>query len=643
MLGTFLLLLTSITGAQSGVQVDTGIRLIPQPLELERSDGWFVITERVTIVAPPDSREVALELQRSLIETTGMQLQLTLPGSNGESGERIELLVDGELGDLGEEGYLLSVEPQRVLLRSKTPTGLFYGTQTLLQLLPLPRVVGQPCELVRWVVPCLRIEDSPRFPWRGVMLDCSRTFQSIDYLKKTIERLAFYKMNVLHLHLTDDQGWRLELDGFPELTAKGARFPSHFGEPESHQGYYTKDEIRDLLRFAAARGVTIVPEIEMPGHSLAALSCYPELSCTGGPFEIHPFFKGPGIHAEVFCAGTEETFTFLEGVLAEVTELFPSHYVHIGGDEVPKSCWEKCERCQARIREEGLADEHELQSWFIKRIEAFLTSKGRALIGWDEILEGGLAPRAAVMSWRGMGGGITAAGSGHDVVMSPTSHCYFDYRYERIDTERAYSFEPVPDELDEGLAKHILGLQANFWSHIDREPELVDRQLFPRLLAIAERGWSPRDTRDWEDFRWRVKVHLVHLDELGVEYFRDPPSLLAPPIGSWNPERMSEDYAPLTWDVSAHIRSPARYRFRFVYSSGAHRLRVERVELLHDGMVVSVDEHSGVAGSVHDDNEYVLDLASLPPGGEWTLRASARSEGGLDSNGGVHLVREQRQ
>jgi hexosaminidase len=632
------LLLGAIALPQTGVQVDAGIRLIPQPLKVERGEGWFVLHPGVKIGAGC-SDGTAKMLQQLILEKTGMELEITTPGT-GIVVDYINLM--GRRSETQDaEGYYLDISPDRIMVWAGSQTGFFYSIQTLVQLLPMERVISQPRELIRWVIPCVTIEDQPRFPWRGVMLDCSRTFQSTDYLKKTIRAMAFYKMNVLHLHLTDDQGWRLQLDAFPELTEKGAHFPDRYDEPESHQGFYTKDEIRDLIWYAEQRGITIVPEIEMPGHSLAALVSHPELACTDGPFEIHPFFKGPGIHADVFCPGKDWTFDFLESVLAEVVELFPSQYIHIGGDEVPKDRWKECKLCQQRIEEEGLADEHELQSWFMKRIEAILAKKKRTLIGWDEILEGGLAPNAAVMSWRGTKGGIAAARRGHDVVMSPTSHCYFDYSYERIDTKRAYSFEPVPEELDLTQASRILGLQANFWSHIDREPELVDRQLFPRLLAIAERGWSPAEVRDWENFRWRAKIHLVHLDELGIEYYRAPPSLSGPPIGSWSPKDVSEEYAPLTWDITSSIPSPGNYRVRFTYTFGSHRLGIEGVELLVNGEVRSFDHHRGVTGTVDENNEYVLQIDSIPEGATLTLRASARSEGGTDSNGEIYLTEEK--
>jgi hexosaminidase len=465
--------------------------LIPQPVSATWTEGVFSLAQKTVRTSGPFAAEA-----RKLAEDWG----LSVDASRGVV--RFE-----KAGGISAEGYELSVSPAEVVVRASDAAGAFYAAQTLRQM------KGDGPDL-----PCAEIRDQPRFPWRGLMLDCSRTFQSMDYLRKTVDRLAAYKMNVLHLHLTDDQGWRMEIRKHPELTRKGARFPERWKEPADRQGFYTQAEMRELATYAAARQVVLVPEIEMPGHSLAALSVYPPLSCTGASFEISPFGKGPGIRKDIFCAGNEDSFRFFEDVLAEVAEIFPSKFVHIGGDEAPKNRWKACPKCQARIKAEGLKDEEELQSYFIRRAERILARHGKRMIGWDEILEGGLAPNAAVMSWRGTRGGLASARAGHDVVMSPTSHCYFDYTYLRIDSERAYAFEPVPPELSAEQAKHILGLQANFWSHIDRTPGRVDYQLFPRLLSLAERAWSPKECRDWPDFLRRARAHASCLTALGIRY-----------------------------------------------------------------------------------------------------------------------------
>jgi len=464
--------------------------LIPQPAAVQWREGVFRAGEKISVAAGPFTNEARL-LNLPIDEAAGTIRFVAVAG-------------------LPPEGYELDVATTGAILRASSPAGAFYAAQTLLQLRSPDHSF-----------PCVAIRDAPRFSWRGLMLDCSRTFQSADYLRKTIDRLAAYKMNVLHLHLTDDQGWRLEIKKYPELTQKAARFPDQFHEPETVQGFYSQEQMRELVAYAASRHVTIVPEIEMPGHSLAALSVFPQLSCAGGPFEIFPFFKGPNITPDIYCAGNEEVFTFMSNVLAEVAAVFPSAVVHIGGDEAPKDRWKKCPRCQQRMKELGLQNEEQLQAWFNQRVEKMLNASGRRLIGWDEILEGGLTPGAMVMSWRGTKGGETAALAGHDVVMSPTSHCYFDYAYKVTSTQKVYAYEPIPAGLPADKARHILGAQANFWSHIDRTPERTDFQIYPRLLALAERTWSPQDCRDWQDFQVRLQSHHTRLAALGVHFNAD--------------------------------------------------------------------------------------------------------------------------
>jgi len=497
--------------------------LIPQPMKVEFSEGTFTLSADTVVLANPgtgDNGKYVVELLSSL---TGVQLKTKQISEPAEEANSIGLLHTPEKGDLGKEGYALSVTKGRVIISAPTATGIFYGIQTLRQLLPLenqrPNAVP---EKVAWDIPCVDIEDKPRFEWRGLMMDCSRTFWSKNFIKRKIRLMSLYKLNRLQLHLTDDQGWRLQIRKHPRLTEIGSKFAPEYQEAPERQGYYTQDDIREIVAYGARYNVTIVPEIEMPGHSTAALTVYPELSCTGGPFAIFPFFKGPGITKDILCAGNEKTFEFVEDVLGEVVELFPSEFIHIGGDEAPKDRWSQCPKCQDRIRQEGLKNEQELQSYFIKRIEKSLHAKGKRLIGWGEILEGGLAPRATVMSWRKSESGIAAARAGHDVVMCLTSHCYFNFPYKRISTMKVYGYNPIPAELTEEQAKHILGIQANFWSNVDREEGGVDRQVFPRLLAIAEVAWSPKDQRDETRFRDRVRIDGRRLKKLGVKYFPDP-------------------------------------------------------------------------------------------------------------------------
>ncbi|HEU5049973.1 MAG TPA: family 20 glycosylhydrolase, partial [Gemmatimonadales bacterium] len=422
------------------------------------------------------------------------------------------------------EGYRLEVTATGIRLAASREAGIFYGLETLRQLLAMAPDS----------VPALTIDDAPRFSWRGAHLDVARHFFPVAFVKRYIDFLARYKLNTFHWHLTDDQGWRIEIRRYPRLTEVGAwrketivgkNFDPYIGDSTPHGGFYTQDEIREVVAYAAERHITVVPEIEMPGHAKAAIAAYPELACTPGPFEVWTRW---GVADDILCPH-DATFAFLENVLTEVMELFPGPWIHVGGDEVPKTRWKASAVAQEIIRREGLADESELQSWFIRRIERFLSSQGRRLIGWDEILEGGIAPGAAVMSWRGTAGGIAAAREGHDVVMSPGSHLYFDHAQgpEQLEPlsiggntplDRVYGFEPVPAELSPAEATHILGAQANLWTEYLATPDQVEFMLFPRLLALAEVVWSPASAREWESFIRRLPAQLALLDRLGVNY-----------------------------------------------------------------------------------------------------------------------------
>jgi hexosaminidase len=401
--------------------------------------------------------------------------------------------------DGGKENYRLLIRPDSVTITAGDEAGTHYGLSTWRRLLA--------ASADGWDIPCGVIDDGPAFAWRGMLLDCGRHFMDTAFIKRLIDLLDLHKCNILHWHLTEDQGWRLEVPGLPKLTEIAAWRKGPDGS--SYGGFYTADDVREIVAYAADRHITIVPEIELPGHCLAALAAYPELSCTGGPHEVGTQW---GIFEDVYCAGGEETFSFLERVLTHVMELFPSSYIHIGGDEVPKDRWHKCPRCQERMRSEGLAGENELQSWFIRRIGKFLSAHGRYLIGWDEILDGGLAPGATVQSWQGFEGAIAAVKAGHNAIVSPTSHCYFDYPVEKLNLEKVYSFDPVPAGLDTQQITLILGGQLNLWT--ERIPQdRVDTMLFPRLCAMAECLWSGSARPGFEHFELRLDGHLRRLRE----------------------------------------------------------------------------------------------------------------------------------
>ena len=426
---------------------------------------------------------------------------------------------------LGAEGYRIWTQPGGLVVEAPTEAGLFYGLQTVRQLLHAGPA---------GTVPRVQISDSPRFSYRGMHLDVSRHFFDVAFVERYIDLLSRYKFNTFHWHLTDDQGWRIEIKGYPKLTAVGScrretvvgrNFNPYLGDSTRYCGFYTQAQIREVVAYAAARHVTIVPEIEMPGHAKAALAAYPELACTPGPFEVSTVW---GVEEDILCP-KESTFTFLEGVLTEVMALFPGPFIHIGGDEAPKARWKTSDVAQSVMQQENLKNEEELQSWFTRRIERFLNAHGRRLVGWDEILEGGLAPEATVMSWRGVSGGIAAAQQGHDVIMTPTGAAYFDYAQGdpalepfsaggNLPLERVYAFEPVPGVLTPEQAAHILGAQGNVWTEYIATTDRVEFMLFPRMLAMAEVTWSPASARDWEGFIERLPGALAALDRLGVNY-----------------------------------------------------------------------------------------------------------------------------
>ena len=512
-------ILSCSSPSQNGI-----ISLIPAPVSLEHGRGFFEFDSSIQIVSDLVPERLA-PIKNRIEEMMGWSIQVISPDqvkASKESGN-IRLIQTDDYRD--KEGYRLEISKNEVRISAACKEGHQNALATLNQLLIHSQeskdISVKPYKNIS--LPVLTIIDSPRFSWRGLMLDCSRTFIPIDELRRYVDRLAFYKLNILHLHLSDDQGWRLEIKKYPELTSICSEFDSKYTNQSG--GFYTQEAMRGLIAYASSRNVTIIPEIEMPGHSSEVFAAFPDLSCSGDKSEIYPFFSGPGITADIFCAGKESVFVFLENVLDEVCDLFPSDFIHIGGDEAPKIRWQNCDDCQGRIREEGLKDEHELQSYFIRRIEKMLSERGKTLIGWDEILEGGLADNAAIMSWRGVQGGISAARAGHPVVMSPTSHCYFDYSHNTTPLKQVYDFDPIPDDLNASEAEFILGGQANFWSHIDRSIRSMQRQIFPRIIALSEALWSDSLALDYADFTKRMSAHYSYLDSTDVSYYH--PDLIA--------------------------------------------------------------------------------------------------------------------
>ncbi len=532
-------------GDREGVEVEPTwiageVDVVPRPERVWRdAAGTSVALDAQTmlLVEPDDAaaREAANLLQDLLRRQRLALPEIASSANAGDAAARassILLATAGADPELGAEGYALRAAGQRVEIRATSAAGLLHGVQTLRQLLPSAIESALPEAGVDWRIPAVRIEDRPRFAWRGYMLDVSRTFFPIEFVRRTVDLMALYKMSVLHLHLTDDQGWRIESDAFPQLHELGSRWDAERA-PNERGGYYTKQELRDLVAYARGRHIEIVPEIDMPGHSLAMLHAMPELACTSSPeqvrtsaeFPIVPYESGPVIHEEILCAGRERVYEVLEAVLDEVLDLFPSRWVHIGGDEAPKAEWESSWECQALVRDLGLQDMEHLHAHFTRRIERFLEARGRVLIGWDEILEASnhgdqstrLSDAAAVMHWRDFLQEPPAGLFDRDVVQTPFTSLYFDYLF--VAPRKTYEFEPVPDGATPEQARHVLGVQGNMWTGFapGRSEAGVDRHTFPKLLAVAETGWSAKERRSWDDFATRLPAHEERLDRLGVE------------------------------------------------------------------------------------------------------------------------------
>ncbi len=508
--------------------------VIPKPNKTELAGGSFSYNEDTKIrYADNSSKPAAMYLKGLIYETYGVDSKVT----RGCKDNSLNFKLDAAIGGIGEEGYRLEITPKRVTIEAKTQAGLVYAVQTLRQLSEPSLFPSKEAPSGLFSVPCAVIEDKPRFKWRGLHLDVGRHFMPVEFIEKFIDLLAVHKMNVLHLHLTEDQGWRIESKKYPKLNDIGSwrdgtlighkdDKPQQFDE-KPYGGYYTQRQLRHIVDYAGKRAVTVVPEIEMPGHAMAALAAYPQFSCTGGPHQVQ---KGWGIFKDIYCAGNEKTFKFLQDILDEVLDIFPSKYIHIGGDEAPKKRWRNCRRCQDRMKQEGLEDENQLQSYFIRRIEKYLNSKGRSIIGWDEILEGGLAPNAVVMSWRGEQGGIEAANAGHNVIMTPTDYCYLDF-YQSEDKadeplaigglltlEKTYSYEPIPPQISDDKRDLIMGIQGNIWTEYMKNARDIEYMTFPRACALAEVGWTQPCQKDEKDFLRRLKTHKLRLEALEVNY-----------------------------------------------------------------------------------------------------------------------------
>ena len=516
--------------------------IIPKPTQLIAANGEFLVNAKTKILIPknnPEIRPLAEMLAERFLTTSGMTLVIEEFESTDVTPIKNKNIIFAPFANksgnitLGNEDYSLKIEENIIVLSAATSKGEFYALQSLLQLLPTQIFSSSLEKSIKWAVPNCTIIDHPRYTYRGSMLDVSRHFFPVSFIKKYIDLLAMHKMNTFHWHLTDDQGWRIEIKKYPKLTEVGSKrketMKGHYNEQQfdgtPYGGFYTQEQIAEVIKYAQKKYVTVIPEIEMPGHAMAALAAYPELGCGENAYQVGTKW---GIYDDVFCP-TEQTFSFLEDVLTEVIALFPSNYIHIGGDECPKISWKNSQFCQDLMKKQGLKDEHELQSYFIKRIDKFLTSKGKKMIGWDEILEGGISPNATIMSWRGIEGGVAAVKQNHDAIMTPGSHCYLDHYQSDpsseplaiggfLPLEKVYAYDPTPKGLTARQAKHILGVQANLWTEYIPTTTQAEYMAYPRVSALAEVAWTIIAAKDYKDFTTRLKTHFERLRYLAVNY-----------------------------------------------------------------------------------------------------------------------------
>lgn len=542
----FLTLLISFLSMSSFAQENNGVAIIPEPVSVVKKDGQFILPKQVIIQADAagDNRHVVTYLTDKLTTSTGFEVKTLKNASNAS----IKLTLNNTANaTIGDEGYELSVTAKQVNIKANKPAGLFYGVQTLLQLLPKEIESQSVVKNISWTAPNVEIVDYPRLGWRGLMLDVSRHFFTKDEVKQYIDAMVKYKYNLFHFHLTDDEGWRIEIKSLPRLTEVGAwnvKRVGFFGnftpptkdEPKDYGGFYTQEDIKELVQYASERFVNILPEIDVPGHSLAAVVAYPELSCTpeANTYQVRsgePIMDWSQGHPPIamvdntLCPANEKVYEFMDKVITEVAALFPFQYIHLGGDEAPMNFWKKSEEVKALMEREGYTEMAQAQGYFTARVEKIVASKGKTFIGWDEVLEGGVPKSAAVMSWRGMKGGIEAAKEGHEVVMSPTTYTYIDYMqadaiteprvYATIRLSKAYQFEPVPDDVD---PKYIKGGQANLWSEQIYNIRQAEYMTWPRGFAIAESVWSPKGKKNWKDFFGRTEQHFKRLDAAQTKY-----------------------------------------------------------------------------------------------------------------------------
>ena len=637
-----------------------GPALVPAPVKLTVEAGQFQLKAETAIVADAASAATGQYLAEQLRKATGYPLPVAVRTDSAAPETGVLLAIDAGLTNLGTEGYQLTVTPKAVVIQAATAAGLFYGTQTLLQLLPPEILAGHVVTGTDWTAPCVQIEDQPRFGWRGYMLDVSRHFITVPEVKTLLDAMALRKMNVFHWHLVDDHGWRIEIKKYPKLTSVGAwrkdigfdldpAWGTAYGPDGRYGGFYTQDEIRDVVAYATARHIMVLPEIEMPGHSLAALTAYPEYGCSA-KYEIPP---GLGVFDGIYCTGEEGTYEFLQDVLTEVFQLFPTKYIHVGGDEVPTNSWAACPKDQAVIRREGLKDASELEGYFMRRMEKWVEAHGHTLVGWSEVRHSGLGKESVLMDWNG--GGEEAAAAGHDVVMASQKSLYLCY-YPSLDRtpplrayrqylpiQDVYAFEPVPAGLDAAGRAHILGVETCLWTPDVGGMIDAEKMTFPRISAVAETAWSPAAAKNWEDFSRRLPAEERRLDAAGIPYWRDTGT----EIGRWKAAQVKGPGVQLEWDATPAMTGPGKYRLSLNFFKGKHGVITKSAVLLADGQEIARDTHDGFTGTstrrnggTGKDWNYFFDVPAVKPGAHYMVQAVVSGTATNDCSGVVFLGRE---
>ncbi|MFC5048127.1 family 20 glycosylhydrolase [Aquimarina hainanensis] len=517
----FFILLTACTEKPKNIVSNDHVGITPTPLQLEKNEAFFLLSQNTSISCNSDeSTTIANFFTKKLKEFTGLSLEVH---KDTQKKNTIRLIIDAELS-LDSEAYQLHVSQETIEIKGATPQGVFYGLQSLLQLIPRSAKEITNTENTIWKIPGITITDKPAFSWRGMHLDVSRHFSSIDFIKEQLDLLSLFKINKFHWHLTDDQGWRIEIKKYPKLTEISSNRVNEDGT--TYGGFYTQEQIKEVVAYAKERFIDVVPEFDIPGHTVAVLAAYPELACDDKTYKTRTLW---GVESNVLCPGKPETLVFVEDVIKEMVSLFPFEYFHVGGDEVPKDQWKKSEECQQLMKKEGLKDEHELQSYFMAKVENILKKYDRKMIGWDEILEGGITPTTNIMSWQGEEGGIKAANEGHDVIMTPAAFVYFnfyqgDYKVEPmafggyIPLEKAYNYSPIPSKIDTDKRKHILGAQGNIWTEYASTEAQIEYLIYPRIIALAEVTWSDPSNKNFENFLTRLDHLYPILDAYEINY-----------------------------------------------------------------------------------------------------------------------------